>query len=49
VSDCHACGPLVAVRQWVVPGDPDDEHGRLLLDGRIEVLVAEAGLWRVQC
>lgn len=40
--------PLVAVGQWVVARDSDDQHCCLLDERRIELLVVEARLGRVE-
>jgi hypothetical protein len=41
-------GALVAVGEWVVAGEPDDEDGGLVLELGVEVGVAEAGRRGVQ-
>lgn len=41
-------GSLVAVWQGVVPGQPAHQHGGFVSQVGIELLVGEAGPWRVE-
>lgn len=52
VDEEHETGPrcsLVAVGQRMIPRDPAREHRGLVVQVRVEVRVAEAGLGCVQC